>query len=175
MVHGYGFVLELSKFSSMDKIKPHLVGIAVDVTRTTKVREEASQLAHMRLKDAVEAISEAFVIWDANNRLIMCNSTYQQLNGLQENEVQVGASYEEVMRAARRPMSTSKIKEDHQFRQGMHGYMLQLDDGRWLQVEKKRTNDNGWVSVGTDITMLKKNEAELKNKTETAGRIDQKT
>ena len=145
--------------------KPHIVGIAVDVTEQRKL-EEASQLAHMRLKDAVEAISEAFVIWDANNRLIMCNSTYQELNGLQESEVQVGASYEEVMRAARRPMSTSKIKEDHQFRQGMHGYMLQLDDGRWLQVEKKRTNDNGWVSVGTDITMLKKNEAELKNKTE---------
>ena len=144
---------------------PHLVGIAVDVTEQRKL-EEANQLAHMRLKDAVEAISEAFVIWDANNRLIMCNSTYQELNGLRESEVQVGTSYEEVMRAARKPMSTSKIKEEHQFRQGMHGYMLQLDDGRWLQVEKKRTNDNGWVSVGTDITMLKNNEAELKNKTE---------
>ena len=145
--------------------KPHLVGITVDVTEQRKL-EEASQLAHMRLKDAVEAISEAFVIWDANNRLIMCNSTYQELNGLQEHEVEVGASYEEVMRAARRPMSTSKVKEDYQFKQDMHGYMLQLDDGRWLQVEKKRTNDNGWVSVGTDITMLKKNEAELKSKTE---------
>ena len=35
-----------------------------------------------RLRDAVETISEAFVLWDRDNRLVMCNSKYQQFHGL---------------------------------------------------------------------------------------------
>ncbi len=34
----------------------------------------------MRLRDAIETISEAFVLWDAENRLVMCNSKFQQLH-----------------------------------------------------------------------------------------------
>jgi two-component system cell cycle sensor histidine kinase PleC len=36
----------------------------------------------MRLRDAVETISEAFVLWDADNRLVMCNSNFQRLHKL---------------------------------------------------------------------------------------------
>ena len=35
-----------------------------------------------------------------------------------------------------------------------------MEDGRWLQINERRTNDGGFVSVGTDITVLKEKEAE---------------
>ena len=36
-----------------------------------------------------------------------------------------------------------------------------MEDGRWLQINERRTDDGGFVSVGTDITRLKEKEAEL--------------
>jgi two-component system cell cycle sensor histidine kinase PleC len=38
---------------------------------------------------------------------------------------------------------------------------VQLADGRWLQVNERRTKDGGYVSVGTDITALKQHEEQL--------------
>src|SRR5271155_3762797 len=56
-----------------------LVGIAFDVTQR-KREAELSATADQRLRDAIEAISEAFVLWDSGNRLVLCNSKYQSLS-----------------------------------------------------------------------------------------------
>ena len=55
-----------------------LIGIAFDVTER-KREAELSATADQRLRDAIEAISEAFVLWDSSNRLVLCNSKYQGL------------------------------------------------------------------------------------------------
>ena len=60
-----------------------LVGIAFDVT-DRKREAEASATADQRLREAIEAISEAFVLWDSSNRLVLCNSKYQRLHNLSE-------------------------------------------------------------------------------------------
>ena len=54
-----------------------LVGIAFDVTER-KREAELSATADQRLREAIEAISEAFVLWDSSNRLVLCNSKYQR-------------------------------------------------------------------------------------------------
>src|SRR5208283_2764547 len=42
-------------------------------------------------------------------------------------------------------------------------YEARLADGRWLQVNERRTRDGGYVSVGADITALKEHEEQLVN------------
>ena len=42
-------------------------------------------------------------------------------------------------------------------------YEARLADGRWLQVNERRTRDGGYVSVGADITALKEHEEQLIN------------
>ena len=61
--------------------EPTLVGIAFDVTER-KREAEASATADQRLRDAIEAISEAFVLWDSSHRLVLCNSKYRRLHNL---------------------------------------------------------------------------------------------
>ena len=63
---------------------PHLVGIAIDITEQ-KLADRLNQEAEIRLKDAIEAISEAFVLWDADNWLVICNSKYQQFHSLRRS------------------------------------------------------------------------------------------
>lgn len=138
----------------------HLVGIAVDVT-DERGRFEQNVAADMRLRDAVEAISEAFVLWDADNRLVLCNSKFRNLHHLSGEAVVPGASYSEIMEAGRPPVVEHQLSQNTCCPSGARSLEAQLADGRWLQINERRTKDGGFVSVGTDITTLKRNEAQL--------------
>src|SRR6185437_14911549 len=138
----------------------HLIGIAVDITEQKHLVEK-TVAADMRLRDAIETIPEAFVLWDADNRLVLCNSNFQELHNLPEEAITVGASYEEVVEAGRQPVVRSKIITGGPNLPGARTFEAQLDDGRWLHISERRTKDGGYVSVGTDITTLKTHEEKL--------------
>ena len=140
--------------------EPHLIGIAVDVTEQMRLVER-SKTADIRLRDAIETISEAFVLWDADNRLVMCNSKYQQLHGMPDAALVPGTPYAEVIAAGRKPLVRAQVVSDGRPEEGARSFELQLEDGRWLQINERRTKDGGFVSVGTDITQLKRHEAKL--------------
>jgi len=139
---------------------PHLIGIAVDITEQ-KVLAERSATADLRLRDGIETISEAFVLWDADNRLVICNSKYQQLHELHDEAIVEGTPYAAVMKHASLPIVTTQIPTDGRPEEGARSYEAQLADGRWLQINERRTKDGGFVSVGTDITTLKRHEERL--------------
>ena len=140
--------------------EPHLIGIAVDVTEQMRLVER-SKTADIRLRDAIETISEAFVLWDADNRLVMCNSKYQQLHGIPDTALIAGTAYAEVIAAGRKPLVRSQVVSEGRPEEGARSFELQLEDGRWLQINERRTKDGGFVSVGTDITQLKRHEGKL--------------
>src|SRR5690606_12514012 len=100
---------------------PHLIGIAVDITEQRRLAER-SATADLRLRDAIETISEAFVLWDADNRLVMCNTKYQELHGLADEMVRPGRSYHSVMAAARRPVVHKQIKPESRPEEGARTY-----------------------------------------------------
>jgi two-component system, cell cycle sensor histidine kinase PleC len=75
---------------------PHLVGIAVDITEQ-KALAERTATADIRLRDAIETVSEAFVLWDSGNRLVMCNSKFQKFHHLASDAILAGMPYAQVM------------------------------------------------------------------------------
>ena len=138
----------------------HLIGIAVDVTEQ-KSLVERTVAADLRLRDAIETIPEAFVLWDADNRLVLCNSNFQELHHLPDAAVDAGSPYEAIVAAGRTPIiRTTVVNEDGQPR-GARTFEAQLDDGRWMHISERRTKDGGYVSVGTDITKIKQHEQKL--------------
>ena len=149
----------------LDTGSRHLIGTAADVTEQKHLADQ-SITADLRLRDAIETISEAFVLWDADNRLVMCNSKYQQLHNLSDRDMRAGTPYAEVMKAARLPTIRTPEAldgelEDRLREAGACTYEAEIEDGRWLQINERRTKDGGFVSVGTDITQLKRHEERL--------------
>ena len=138
----------------------HLIGIAVDITEQKSLVEK-TVAADMRLRDAIETIPEAFVLWDADNRLVLCNSNFQELHNLADEAITVGASYESVVAAGSKPVVRNKIVSGGPSLPGARTFEAQLEDGRWLHISERRTKDGGYVSVGTDITALKTHEEKL--------------
>ena len=140
-----------------------LVGIVFDVSER-KREAELSATADQRLRDAIEAISEAFVLRDSGNRLVLCNSKYRSLSNVRGEPFGSGASADPSAALGDAPA----IAEEAVVAVGEAGlaghsrtYEARLADGRWLQVNERRTRDGGYVSVGADITALKRHEEQL--------------
>jgi two-component system cell cycle sensor histidine kinase PleC len=138
----------------------HLIGIAVDITEQKNLVEQ-TMAADLRLRDAIETIPEAFVVWDADNRMVLCNSNFQELHNLSNQVTTAGTPYETVVAAGRKPVVKTKITSEDDPLPGARTFEAQLDDGRWLHISERRTKDGGYVSVGTDITTIKQHEEKL--------------
>ena len=138
----------------------HVIGIAVDITEEKKFAERTAT-ADMRLRDAVESISESFVLWDAADRLVLCNSKFQQLHELPDSTIVPGTPHEDVEAIGRAPLIISPIKSEEKVEEGSRSFEARTADGRWLKISERRIKDGGFVSVGTDITPLKRHEERL--------------
>ncbi len=138
----------------------HLIGIAVDITEQKSLAEKTVE-ADLRLRDAIETIPEAFVLWDAGDRLVLCNSHFQRLHRLPDSAVAPGTSYETVIEVGSMPEVRTRLQETSAQAPGARTFEAQLDDGSWLHISERRTKDGGYVSVGTDITRIKEHEQKL--------------
>jgi two-component system, cell cycle sensor histidine kinase PleC len=143
-----------------DETGQHLIGIAVDITEQ-KTLVERTAAADLRLRDAIETIPEAFVLWDHENRLVLCNSNFQTLHNLPDEAISAGTPYESVVEAGRKHVIRTKLASEDPAVPGARTFEAELDDGHWLQISERRTKDGGYVSVGTDITPLKRHESKL--------------
>ncbi len=138
----------------------HLIGIAVDITEQKSLAEKTVE-ADLRLRDAIETIPEAFVLWDAEDRLVLCNSHFQRLHKLPDSAVTPGTSYETVIEVGKMPEVRTRLHDAGTQAPGARTFEAQLDDGSWLHISERRTKDGGYVSVGTDITRIKEHEQKL--------------
>ncbi|MGH6763112.1 MAG: PAS domain-containing sensor histidine kinase [Phyllobacterium sp.] len=137
----------------------HLVGVAVDVSEQHRFAQQTAE-ADQRIREAIESIPETFVLWDAEDRLVMSNRKFNEYAGLKNVALVPGTKKEDV-EARMRPFVSEKRMVNEHTRSGAHTYERQLADGRWLQVNERSTQDGGFVSVGTDITQLKLHEERL--------------
>ncbi len=142
---------------------PHLLGIAVDISEH-KQADARSIKADLRLRDAIENISEAFVLWDQQNRLVVCNSKYQEFHNLSDHLIKPGTRYEEIVKSAEAPIVRTRLSSQGESPEDGSTFEVQLADNRWLQINERRTKDGGYVSVGTDISFLKHQEERLRSR-----------
>ena len=138
---------------------PHLIGIIVDITEQRRLADRTAE-ADARLRDAVDTIGEAFVLWDADHRLVLCNSKFRDLHDIPHDAQIAGLSYDVL---APHLQLHGRIGTDPRHADIAQSYETEMNDHRWFQVNERRTKDGGFVSVGTDITPLKEQETQLRD------------
>ncbi|MCH9019886.1 MAG: PAS-domain containing protein [Proteobacteria bacterium] len=132
--------------------------------RERRQAEEGLNRAQTRLLDSIEAISEGFALYDADDRLVICNSKYREMYTGLDVTIVPGTSYEEIIRAA----AESGVIADalgqtgewlaerlDKHRNPTGPYEQQRADGRWLKISERKTGEAGIVGVFTDISELK--------------------
>ncbi len=138
----------------------HLIGIAVDVTEQHQMAQNV-EVADDRLRNAIENISESFALWDATGKLLICNSKFQEISGASEAFLRDNPTQSEIDQV--RPFITQKLMANDSGQEGAQTFERLLADGRWLQVNERKTKDGGLVSIGNDITLIKQHQERLKD------------
>jgi PAS domain S-box-containing protein len=152
-------------------------GTGRDLTDET-VAEERAALAQSRLTDAIESIPESFMLLDAEDRLVLCNSRYRELHESIAHCLVPGARFEDICRASAQaglPMpAVGRVEDWVRDRMTRHRQrQFEIEERqigeRWIQIAEQHTSDGGTVVVQTDITALKRREQELAEKTALLG------
>ena len=118
-----------------------------------RAREEA-ETTHQRLVDAIESIADGFVLFDQDHRLVLSNSRFNSYWRCSGDEVQVGATVDEVRARA---LSSGLIVEEHADPVADGSVML-LANQRWVQMTECPTREGGLVVLYSDITEVKNSE-----------------
>ncbi|MDJ0950363.1 MAG: PAS-domain containing protein [Alphaproteobacteria bacterium] len=147
-----------------------MVGSTGEIT-DLKNQQAAAREAQEQLAKAIETISEGFVIYDAEDRFVLCNDQYRELYGQAADMLKPGVPYLEILKAVADRGLVPGIGDDvdawvaerHERHQNPgEPYEQPLTNGRWVKVAWRRTRDGGIVGVFTDITQLKATEFALR-------------
>ena len=169
------------EFDGMRSSIRNLIGELQEANATLeqRVSERTREVvnARQRLIDAIESISEGFAFYDADDRLVLKNSRYQDLlySGT-EIVIEPGMTFEEILRvvAAEGKFEFEGDDVEHYLSQRLNEHrnpdkpiLQQRSDGRWIQISERKTGDDGIVAVFSDLTELKQREQELASKSNT--------
>ncbi|WP_371323100.1 ATP-binding protein [Dechloromonas sp. ZY10] len=138
--------------------------------------QKALEHSEETLKTAIDAIDAAFVLFDAEDRLLYCNQKYRELFPLIASSLHRGNTYPQMLRAGVYggvfPQATGCEEAWIELRMAEHldGNRIreeQIDNGRWLRFIDRRTGSGLFVGLRIDITdlQLAKEAAEAASRT----------
>ncbi len=130
--------------------------------------------AGLLLRDLLESLSDAFSLWDANDRLVLRNQWMVFQPNLRRGESVRGMPFREYVESMFPLVDpktsggnlaewTEKRLAWHREAEGSHEILL--TSGRWILVTERRTTSGATIGIYTDITRRKKFE-ELRQQSE---------
>ncbi len=124
----------------------------------------------MRMWSAVEELPDGFVIFDSDERLLMCNAPYRRIYDKTAPAIIPGNSFEEILRyGLDQGQHLDAVGREEEWleqrlaahRSASNEREQQLDDGRWLRIYERPLSDGGRVGLRVDITDIKRTQQEL--------------
>lgn len=159
-----------------DGIITSLIGAFQDITERHKIAETLqdseimAKKAQQRLWAAIEALPEAFVIYDAEDRLVICNMKYKEVYAASAPAIFEGAAFEDVIQFGldngQYPEAEGQeeawLQERLDRHQNPSGPMEQsLPGDKFLQIHEVRTKVGDTVGFRTDVTELRRQKSAL--------------
>jgi PAS domain S-box-containing protein len=144
-------------------------GTVIDETDQFKARKEASE-AEKRFLGALEFLPDAVSIYDAERKLVACNSqtlkdfapiAHLMVPGTLIDEILDGYREQIIMPGTDPTSSLSRPKIEDAMKDGISNNIAQYRDGRWILVNRYKTQDGGMFVYRTDVTEQKRTENAL--------------
>ena len=157
-------VLQFHKFP-----KPTFIAFLQDITFYQEARTAAHE-ARSILATAIESLPDGFVLYDADDRLVLCNDRYKDIYPQSAEAMVLGAKFREILQFGldRAEYAEAIGREEDWLRERLlvHEKAEQtveqrLSSGQWLRIVERLTRDGGRVGLRIDITEHKENEAKL--------------
>ncbi len=154
-------------YAAADAVFMAMLTLLVALGTAKLVREAgAREHAELRLRDAINNVPAGFALFDADDRLLMCNSSYRELFSIPDDAVAPNISFEDALGLSLRhgiygsPADVERRLAQHRTPSGET--VQKLAGGRWVLTRWRRTNAGGMVYFHSDITQVKQQEEALR-------------
>ena len=134
-----------------------------DITERKRIEDSLRENDRI-LRTAIEALDEAFALFDPQDRLVFCNDKFKAIYAASADVIVPGASFGHIIRtgAERGQYADAVGRVDAWVAERMAAHLAsnitldqRLDDGRWMRILERRTSDGYIVGFRVDITALK--------------------
>jgi diguanylate cyclase (GGDEF)-like protein len=138
----------------------------LNTARRARKRADAERsTARAMLENAIESMSDGFVMWDPQDRLVTCNQQFRDMYQRSADFIYPGAKFEDIIRGGaylgQYPQAADDFEAFVQRTISWHHHNdgpmeRELPDARWALITERQTPDGGRVGIRTDITDLKR-------------------
>lgn len=140
-------------------------GVATDITAQVEAEHEARLLG-----DAIEQFSESFVLWGPDERLVICNRKFRELNHEVPDFITPGTLFRDHITAVTDLGLAAPVGRTNEewldyrlarFRDPGEPFEMRRQNGLWLWIIEQRMTNGATVTTATDITKVKRAEQEV--------------
>lgn len=143
-----------------------VAAIGTDITERKRSEKVASQLVA-----ALESLSENFALWGPDDRMIMCNRKFQDINASIPEFTKPGTLFEDhVRKLVENGLVEKAIGREEEWlqerlerhRNPSGAFEMTRQDGSWFLVREQRMADGATATIATNITERKHAEEALR-------------
>lgn len=134
-----------------------------DLKATNRKLQDANQqaaISHQRLIDAIDSISDAFVLFDAERRVVLFNNKFSDIWNDVCVEIQTGITIQDIWDLGHESGLIAETFSES----SSSSKVFRLSNGKWFQMSQRSTMDGGLVVLYTDISELKARETAIRER-----------
>jgi diguanylate cyclase (GGDEF)-like protein len=150
----------------IDAINRNLEALVARRTAELRAREQDLQAQNARFDTAVSHMTQGLLLFDASQRLVVCNQRYIEMYGLSKDVVVPGCSFRDII--AHRKVTGSFVGDDAEYSSRVlrsvglkNSMIIDTPDGRSIQIVSEPLADGGWVATHEDITERRRAEERI--------------
>jgi len=145
-------------------------GTGTDISKEIEATNK-TQRVERQLYNAIEVMEDGLVLFDAEDRMVICNQKYRDLYYEIAETLVPGATFTEIINAVVESNQIFRSPEDMESwpaeRMERHlnptgPFDQRLSRGNWVRILEQKTAEGGIVSLSTDITREKHEQEELR-------------
>jgi len=136
------------------------------ISQQHQLSQQRLTLQKERLDKAVNNMTQGLLLFDASERLVVCNHRYIEMYGLSADVIKPGCSFREVI-AHRKAQGTMTDDVDEYITSVRRDIrrkkiaVFETPDGRSIQIINEPVADGGWVATHEDITERRRAEEQI--------------